>query len=113
MLGIPAYTLRYWEKEFDALSPARVGNCRRYSDSDVETVRRIKELLYDRRLTVEATKRAMSGDRKYPPRQDLKCNTARTAIRLMDEIAAMSDNDHIIARVKAVKSWINHTDSEN
>lgn len=113
MLGVPATTLRYWEREFDALSPARVGNQRRYTKQDIDIVKRISELLYDRRLTTEAAKTAMSGYRKCRPRRALKCRDAKTALVLLGEIKTMTFDEHIIGRVEAVEGWVNNMDSQS
>lgn len=113
MLDIPATTLRYWEKEFDGLSPARVGNQRRYTGKDIDIIKRIRELLYDRRLTIEAAKTAMSGYRKCRPHHVPKCRDAKTALALLDEIGNMTDNEHVLARVKSLQTWIKQTDSQS
>ena len=40
MLGVPASTLRYWEKEFPQCAPRRsAGNVRYYKPSDIEQLR--------------------------------------------------------------------------
>ena len=40
MLGVPASTLRYWEKEFPQCAPRRsAGNVRYYKPADIEQLR--------------------------------------------------------------------------
>ena len=57
MLGVPASTLRYWEKEFPQCAPRRsAGNVRYYKPSDIEQLRIIKYLVTDTGLTIEAAK---------------------------------------------------------
>jgi DNA-binding transcriptional MerR regulator len=53
------YVLRYWESEFPALAPAKNSSGQRiYRRRDIETVLRIKELLYQEGFTIAgATKR--------------------------------------------------------
>ena len=47
MVGIPAYTLRYYEK-IGIMEPFRSrGNIRLYSDSDIVFLRRVKNLMED------------------------------------------------------------------
>jgi MerR family transcriptional regulator/heat shock protein HspR len=47
MVGIPSYTLRYYEK-IGILEPSRSrGNLRLYSDSDIVFMRRVKTLIED------------------------------------------------------------------
>lgn len=111
MLGIPIYTLRYWEKEFPELDPQRVNNHRRYTLADIEVVKRIKGLLYERKYRIEAAKEAMSGYRKYPPRRTPKCTTSEDALNLLREATKMTDNEHLIVRIEAVERWIRGIDN--
>ncbi len=61
-LGIPTHTLRYWEKEFsDYLSPERThGKQRRYSDSDINTIKEIKKLLKEDGYSLAGAKKILS-----------------------------------------------------
>ncbi len=55
---IEPYTLRYWETEFSALAPAknRAGN-RIYREKDIQLIKLIKYLLYEKRYTIEGAKK--------------------------------------------------------
>ncbi|NWG10100.1 MAG: MerR family transcriptional regulator [Nitrososphaerales archaeon] len=57
MTGVPAHTLRFWEKDFGAyLRPPRTaGGQRRYSPSDVDVVEQIKHFRYEQQYTVART----------------------------------------------------------
>jgi DNA-binding transcriptional MerR regulator len=56
--GLKPYVLRYWETEFDALSPQKSAfNQRVYSRRDVETVLLIKKLLYEEKFSIAGAKR--------------------------------------------------------
>ena len=61
---VPQYTLRYWEKEFKLLKPERYSGLRRYSYTDVELVLTIKDLLYNKRLTINGAKKCLTVDRR-------------------------------------------------
>lgn len=58
-LDLPAYTLRYWEKQF----PARIkpttgaGGRRYYRPETVDALRTIKDLLYSRGMTIAGVKK--------------------------------------------------------
>jgi len=57
---IPAYVLRYWESEFKLLRPKKnPAGQRLYRKKDLELVLRIKNLLYDERLTLEGAKKRL------------------------------------------------------
>jgi DNA-binding transcriptional MerR regulator len=50
---LPAYVLRFWESEFPQLRPAKGSTGQRmYRQRDVESVLRIKRLLYDEGFTI-------------------------------------------------------------
>jgi DNA-binding transcriptional MerR regulator len=50
---LPAYVLRFWESEFPQLKPVKSSTGQRmYRQRDVESVLRIKKLLYDEGFTI-------------------------------------------------------------
>jgi DNA-binding transcriptional MerR regulator len=54
------YVLRYWESEFAALAPAKNSSGQRiYRRKDIETVLRIKQLLYDEGFTIAGAKKRL------------------------------------------------------
>lgn len=64
-LGIPAYTLRYWEKQFPTVvrPVAGAGGRRYYRTEMVARLRTIKDLLYNRGLTIAGVKKMIrSGE---------------------------------------------------
>ena len=63
------YVLRYWESEFPALAPAKNSSGQRiYRRRDIETVLRIKQLLYEEGYTIPgARKRLEQEDSERPP----------------------------------------------
>lgn len=61
---VPTYTLRYWEKEFKQLRPERHSGLRKYSQLDVELVKKIKDLLYNKRYTIDGVKKCLTVDRR-------------------------------------------------
>ena len=65
MLDVKPHVLRYWETQFKTLRPRknRAGN-RSYKASDLDQLRAIKELLYDRKYTIAGARRKLLDDRK-------------------------------------------------
>ena len=64
LLDLPASTLRYWEKEFSELRPRRnAGGLRIYSANDLELLRLIRFLLYDKGMTIEGAKEHLKHNR--------------------------------------------------
>jgi DNA-binding transcriptional MerR regulator len=67
LLGVEPYVLRYWESEFPALSPKKSGTGHRlYRRKDVELLLRIKQLLYEKRFTIEGARQSMHAAARAP-----------------------------------------------
>jgi DNA-binding transcriptional MerR regulator len=67
---LPAYVLRFWETEFPQLKPVK-GNTgqRMYRQRDVETVLRIKKLLYDEGFTIPGARQQLKDEAKPARKQ--------------------------------------------
>lgn len=65
LLGVPPYVLRYWESEFPALAPKKSGAGHRlYRRKDVELLLEIKQLLYEKRFTIEGARKHLESRTK-------------------------------------------------
>lgn len=65
--GVPASTLRYWEKQFDALDPRKDGHGNRYyTREDQDLIKRIKYIRDELHITrIEAIRRELSANTKH------------------------------------------------
>jgi DNA-binding transcriptional MerR regulator len=78
LLGVEAYVLRYWESEFPSLAPKKSGTGHRlFRRKDVETLLRIKHLLYEKRFTIEGARQAMQADARAPKPRRVKREVQR------------------------------------
>ena len=61
LTGLKSYVLRYWETEFRELRPPknRAGN-RTYRKKDIDTILKIKELLYDKKFTIDGARNQLA-----------------------------------------------------
>ncbi|MBN1799121.1 MAG: MerR family transcriptional regulator [Spirochaetales bacterium] len=60
LLDVKSHVIRYWEKEFDFLSPAKsVSGRRMYNGRELNLLYRLKYLLYSKRYTIEGAKKSM------------------------------------------------------
>jgi DNA-binding transcriptional MerR regulator len=58
LVGVKPYVLRYWETEFSGLAPNKSGSGHRfYRRKDVGLLLQIKQLLYEKRFTIEGARR--------------------------------------------------------
>src|SRR5579864_9543727 len=63
LLGVEPYVLRYWETEFPTLAPKKSGTGHRlYRRKDVELLLRIKNLLYEKRFTIEGARQSLHSE---------------------------------------------------
>ena len=64
-MGIPASTLRFWEKEFTILRPRRnAKNIRVYTPQDVETIRKLYYLVKEKGLKLDAAQEYLNKNRQ-------------------------------------------------
>jgi len=62
---LPAYVLRFWETEFPQLKPVKSSTGQRmYRKHDVESVVRIKKLLYEDGFTIAGARAQLREDHK-------------------------------------------------
>ncbi|MDR3253528.1 MAG: MerR family transcriptional regulator [Endomicrobium sp.] len=62
---IQKHTLRYWESEFKLLRPIRKSSGQRiYRKEEVELIFKIKDLLYNKRYTINGAKKYLIGDKR-------------------------------------------------
>jgi DNA-binding transcriptional MerR regulator len=94
--GIPVHVLRQWEARFPQLKPKRDRSNRRYyQDKDLVIVERIKELVYQDKMTLEGASKKLELELKgtHPPETTVQMrkliNTieedVRAALTLLDE----------------------------
>ena len=78
---LPAYVLRFWETEFPQLKPVKSSTGQRmYRKRDVESVVRIKQLLYDQGFTISGARQQL--------RTESKPDKTQTAIPFPSQSAA-------------------------
>ena len=62
-LDLEPHVLRYWESEFEQLSPRKNRAGRRvYKEEDVAAVRRIQHLLREERYTIEGARQVLARE---------------------------------------------------
>ena len=60
LTGLKPHVLRYWETQFEVLSPTKNrGGTRVYRTREIETVLLVRHLLYEKRFTIEGAKREL------------------------------------------------------
>lgn len=60
--GLPTYVLRFWESEFSRIRPKRTSSGQRlYTRSDIELILKIKQLLYDKKFTIQGARQHLTA----------------------------------------------------
>jgi DNA-binding transcriptional MerR regulator len=60
IVGVEPHVLRYWETEFRSIRPQKSAKGQRiYSRRDVETLLKVKDLLYGHRFTIAGARRKL------------------------------------------------------
>jgi DNA-binding transcriptional MerR regulator len=67
LADLQPYVLRYWETEFPQLSPNKSGGGQRlYTRAELDTILRIKELLYKEGFTIAGAKKKLEQEMNEP-----------------------------------------------
>lgn len=65
LCGVESHVLRYWEQEFPQLQPMkRRGNRRYYQEKDIQVIRHLCHLLYERGFTIEGARNELSAQKR-------------------------------------------------
>jgi DNA-binding transcriptional MerR regulator len=67
---VKPYVIRYWESQFGALRPPRRDSGqRKFTQKEVDTILRIKELLHGRRFTIAGARKILQQEARRGPSQ--------------------------------------------
>lgn len=86
--GLKPHVLRYWETQFKGLAPVknRAGN-RAYRKREIEMVQLVKDLLYERKYTIEGARQKLSSMKKSSQQLSVELEEARVK-DTMESVAA-------------------------
>jgi len=88
LLDVKPHVLRYWESEIPAIRPKKSGHKRRYNLQQIETLKKIKDMLYNQRYTIEGARQKIKQDKELKQeirseavaKQKLQVNAAMPSI---------------------------------
>ena len=86
--GVKPTVLRYWESSFKLLRPARRGSGhRRFSRQDVGIVLKLRELIFEKRLTLAGAKKYLKDNgRRRPIQTALAFNESSAAVSFLKDV---------------------------
>src|SRR3990167_9772723 len=81
------HVLRYWEQEFNQLSPTkRRGNRRYYQHKDVVLIRKIRHLLYEQGYTIEGARQQLTTDDVKRDLREKPIHKMRSAVSELEKM---------------------------
>lgn len=95
IVGVEPHVLRYWETEFRSVRPQKSAKGQRiYSRRDVETLLKVKDLLYAHRFTIAGARRKLREGGVEPAAPEARNSEEATRMRaalveLRGEIVAL------------------------
>jgi DNA-binding transcriptional MerR regulator len=103
LVGVEPHVLRYWETEFRSIRPQKSARGQRvYSRRDVETLLKVKELLYSHRFTIAGARRKLREGGIEPlaaddPASSEEVRRMRSALQEIrsDVVALMDELDRV------------------
>ncbi|GAB1367326.1 MerR family transcriptional regulator [Candidatus Cloacimonadaceae bacterium] len=64
LLGVKPHVIRYWESEFPILKPKKSsGRIRKFSQEHIHLLKKIQDLLYNQRFTIEGARQKLKQER--------------------------------------------------
>ncbi|WP_233562387.1 MerR family transcriptional regulator [Sorangium cellulosum] len=98
IVGVEPHVLRYWETEFRSIRPQKSAKGQRvYSRRDVETLLKVKELLYSHRFTIAGARRKLREGGIEPPPPDVGASSEEVQrmraalVEIRGELLALMD----------------------
>ncbi len=65
LISVPIYVLRFWEKKFSVVKPIKKNGGNRYYDCElINKLKLIKDLLYEKKYTIEGVKIILTREMK-------------------------------------------------
>ena len=85
--GVQPSVLRFWETEFRQINPKRTPSGQRlYRRNDIDTILKIKELLYDQKFTIQGAKRHLRTHVKIDREQITGLNDIRLELERIRDL---------------------------
>ncbi len=110
LTGLKAHVLRYWETQFDVISPSKNrGGTRVYQAEEIERILLVKQLLYERRFTIQGARqklKEMRQEGKVAEAQKQNVGPALLAaikdgLEAVQDVLTLSDGDPAAVRAAA------------
>ena len=108
--GVKPYVIRFWETEFDDISPVTSDSGQRlYARKDIEAILKIKKLLFEEKLTIQEAKiaiksRIISFEQQASDHELSEIASSKSSERNMTKESILSCLQ-LISEIKSKKNW--------
>jgi DNA-binding transcriptional MerR regulator len=108
--GVKPYVIRFWETEFDDISPVTSDSGQRlYARKDIEAIFKIKKLLFEEKLTIQEAKiaiksRVINFEAQADNNELSDITTSRSSERNLTKESILSCLQ-MIGEIKNRKNW--------
>lgn len=105
--GVKPYVIRFWETEFHEISPIESDSGHKiYSRQDVEFILKIKELLFEKKLSIpEAKKALLQEEDKVIEVESMNVSQERVSLDVSDVKALLSASLKEIREIRERRNW--------
>ncbi len=105
--GVKPYVIRFWETEFPEIAPINSEKGEKiYARKDVEAILRVKQLLFDEKLTIPQAKLRMSSPRgELEPSEELGSLPLPASTLAPEVTAEIVSALELIREIKLKRNW--------
>ena len=103
LTGIRPYILRFWESEFDEISPITSASGQRiYEHKDIISILNIKDLLVEQKLSIEKAKKSFIESKKSVQEKHGNTENGEQDFTLVKEKL-----QNIVSEIQAIEDFLN------
>lgn len=107
LTGIKPYVIRFWETEFSEINPVVAEDGQKsYSRSDVETLLKVKSLLFDHKLSLQEAKAAIRDPEWKVHEKNVVAKSSQETTYIQENVKeSLLEALSLIKNVKARYHW--------
>ncbi|WP_080570456.1 MerR family transcriptional regulator [Ehrlichia ruminantium] len=91
-LNVEQYVLRFWEEKFPQINPIKRRGRRLYSQVDIDTLKYIKYLLYDRGYKIKGVQQELSKTNSANSNSDQQEVNVQVLTKLLSDMLDLRDS---------------------
>ncbi len=99
VLNTPAHVLRFWERKFKQIAPYKHNNRRYYSAQDIDIIKNIKFLLYEKGFTINGVKTYLTEEMHKNP--IIKASSVTDSALPDEDIVVLKNIMQTVKHIKA------------